>query len=194
MARYRNRSFGVSVDRSRGWARVAVSEMLRDCLLRPCAWQVGRRQRERCRASRNRTPRSPAGRQRGRLRCPFRARPIRRRRSLASPPQASVWGLEYLSAFSRKSGSSEVWVEKDGAYASFATYPICFVRKARSEAARRRSATPRVYTITDDQMHFGDRWQRSLDIGYPNTFDHENGRTGSLILVHGGCDSMAVLP
>jgi murein L,D-transpeptidase YafK len=38
-------------------------------------------------------------------------------------------------------------------------------------------------------MHYSARWRRSLDIGYPNTYDRVHARTGSSILVHGGCTS-----
>ena len=85
----------------------------------------------------------------------------------------------------------EVWVQKDGAYVHFATYPVCFWSGKLGPKLREgdRQTPEGFYTITSEQLHFGDRWQRSLDIGFPNVFDRINGRTGSVILVHGGCDS-----
>ena len=86
----------------------------------------------------------------------------------------------------------EVWVEKDGAYVPFAVYPICYWSGKIGPKLREgdRQAPEGFYTITAGQLHHGGRWRRSLDIGYPNVFDRVNGRTGSLILVHGGCDSV----
>ncbi len=86
----------------------------------------------------------------------------------------------------------EVWVQKDGAYVPFAVYPICYWSGKIGPKLREgdRQAPEGFYTITAGQLHHGGRWRRSLDIGYPNVFDRVNGRTGSLILVHGGCDSV----
>lgn len=85
----------------------------------------------------------------------------------------------------------EVWTEQDGRYERFATYPICYWSGKLGPKLREgdKQAPEGFYTITADQLHHGRRWRRSLDIGYPNLFDRVNGRTGSLILVHGGCDS-----
>lgn len=86
----------------------------------------------------------------------------------------------------------EVWVQKEGAYVPFAVYPICYWSGKIGPKLREgdRQAPEGFYTITAGQLHHGGRWRRSLDIGYPNVFDRVNGRTGSLILVHGGCDSV----
>jgi murein L,D-transpeptidase YafK len=85
----------------------------------------------------------------------------------------------------------EIWVQKDGSYVHFATYPVCYWSGKLGPKLREgdRQTPEGFYTITSEQLHFGDRWQRSLDIGFPNVFDRVNGRTGSVILVHGGCDS-----
>lgn len=85
----------------------------------------------------------------------------------------------------------EVWIEKDSRYERFATYPICYWSGKLGPKLREgdKQAPEGFYTITIDQLHHGGRWRRSLDIGYPNVFDRVNGRTGSLILVHGGCNS-----
>jgi murein L,D-transpeptidase YafK len=86
----------------------------------------------------------------------------------------------------------EVWFEKGGVYVLFATYPICYWSGTLGPKLREgdRQSPEGFYTITERQLHHGDRWRRSLDVGYPNVFDRVNGRSGSLILVHGGCDSI----
>lgn len=85
----------------------------------------------------------------------------------------------------------EVWIKKDRTFTLFATYPVCYWSGSLGPKLREgdRQTPEGFYTVTEDLLHHGDRWRRSLDIGYPNIFDRINGRSGSLILVHGGCDS-----
>ena len=83
----------------------------------------------------------------------------------------------------------EVWVEKGSRFELFATYPICnwsgVLGPKQTEGDRQ--SPEGLYSIGLEQLHRRGRWRRSLDIGYPNTFDKAHGRTGSFILVHGGC-------
>ncbi|MGE3228004.1 MAG: murein L,D-transpeptidase family protein [Hyphomicrobium sp.] len=85
----------------------------------------------------------------------------------------------------------ELWVDKNGTFIRFATYPICYWSGTLGPKLREgdRQTPEGFYTLTEEQLHNGGRWRRSLNIGYPNVFDRANGRTGSAILVHGGCDS-----
>ncbi len=86
----------------------------------------------------------------------------------------------------------EVWKEKDGRYVLFDTYPICHwagtIGPKLLEGDRQNPEG--FYSIGPRQLHRIGRWPRSLNIGYPNTFDRAHGRTGSYILVHGGCSSV----
>lgn len=86
----------------------------------------------------------------------------------------------------------EIWMEKDGTYVPFAAYPVCYWSGTLGPKLREgdRQAPEGFYTITIHQLHDGRRWTRSLDVGYPNVFDEANQRSGSNILVHGGCDSV----
>ena len=86
----------------------------------------------------------------------------------------------------------EIWMQKDGLYFHFATYPICYWSGTLGAKLREgdRQTPEGFYTLTLDQLHDGGRWPRSLDIGFPNAFDRAHGRNGSYILVHGGCNSV----
>jgi murein L,D-transpeptidase YafK len=86
----------------------------------------------------------------------------------------------------------EVWMEKDGRYELFATYPICHWSGTLGPKQREGDKqTPEgFYTITSRQLHHVGRWPRSLNLGFPNAFDQAMGRSGSYILVHGGCSSV----
>jgi murein L,D-transpeptidase YafK len=86
----------------------------------------------------------------------------------------------------------EVWVRKGRVYVPFATYPVCYWSGTLGPKLREGDKqTPEgFYAIAERHLHHGGRWRRSLNIGFPNAFDHANGRSGSVILVHGGCDSI----
>lgn len=89
----------------------------------------------------------------------------------------------------------EVWLEKRHRFVLFATYPICYWSGVLGPKLREGDKqTPEgFYFLTEDLLHHGGRWRRSLNLGYPNAFDRTQGRSGSAILIHGGCDSIGCL-
>ena len=86
----------------------------------------------------------------------------------------------------------EIWMEKDGRYRLFATYPICLWsgRLGPKLAEGDRQAPEGFYAVTKDELNPNSRWHRSFSLGFPNAFDRALGRTGSFIMVHGGCQSI----
>lgn len=89
----------------------------------------------------------------------------------------------------------EVWINRGrgGAYALFATYPICYWSGALGPKLKEgdRQAPEGFYTVTLPQARpGGPRWPQALNIGYPNSFDQLHVRSGSHILIHGGCASI----
>jgi murein L,D-transpeptidase YafK len=86
----------------------------------------------------------------------------------------------------------ELWVEKDGRFVRFATYPICFWSGRLGPKLREgdRQAPEGFYTVDSDALNPDSRWHRSFNLGYPNVFDRSYGRTGSFLMVHGGCQSV----
>jgi murein L,D-transpeptidase YafK len=88
----------------------------------------------------------------------------------------------------------EVWAgDEDGNYSLFATYPICYWSGTLGPKQKEgdKQAPEGFYAVTMEQsLHKGTRWPKSLNIGYPNPFDKVNLRSGSHILIHGGCASI----
>ena len=86
----------------------------------------------------------------------------------------------------------ELWMMKGDRYIKFATYPIChWSGSLGPKLAEGDKQSPEgFYTITKRQLHYSGRWPRSLNIGFPNAFDRSLLRTGSYILIHGGCSSI----
>lgn len=97
----------------------------------------------------------------------------------------------FLRVFKAES-EFELWIRRKSRYVLFATYPVCYWSGALGPKLREgdRQTPEGFYVITEKHLHRGGRWRRSLNIGYPNPFDRVQGRTGSLILIHGGCDSI----
>src|SRR5262245_49410414 len=86
----------------------------------------------------------------------------------------------------------EVWLQKEDRFELFAIYPICFWSGRLGPKVREgdRQAPEGFYMVTTQQLHRRGRHPRSLDLGYPNALDRAYARTGSYILLHGGCRSI----
>jgi len=88
----------------------------------------------------------------------------------------------------------EVWMTTNtGEYTLFATYPVCFWSGTLGPKLKEgdRQAPEGFYTVTFPQAYrAGARWVVGLDLGFPNSFDKVNARTGSAILIHGDCASI----
>ena len=86
----------------------------------------------------------------------------------------------------------ELWLLKDGRFELFATYPICFWsgRLGPKQREGDRQAPEGFYSVGIEQLHLKGRQPRSLDLGFPNALDRTHARTGSYILLHGGCKSI----
>jgi murein L,D-transpeptidase YafK len=87
----------------------------------------------------------------------------------------------------------EVWKQdRSGKYTLLITYPICkFSGKLGPKINEGNQQTPEgFYEITPEQMFPLSREYLAFNIGFPNAFDRSLGRSGSFIMVHGGCASI----
>ncbi len=85
----------------------------------------------------------------------------------------------------------EVWMQVGQRFELFTTYPICnWSGTLGPKLSEGDKQSPEgLYAIGSRQLRRSARWRRSLDIGFPNTFDRAFRRTGSDVLLHGGCTS-----
>jgi murein L,D-transpeptidase YafK len=85
----------------------------------------------------------------------------------------------------------ELWMEKDGRFVLLDTYPICHWSGTIGPKLREgdKQNPEGFYTVEMRQLRHRGRWPRSLNLGFPNAYDKVLARTGSYILVHGGCSS-----
>jgi murein L,D-transpeptidase YafK len=86
----------------------------------------------------------------------------------------------------------ELWMQKDGRFQRFATYPICKWSGELGPKLKQgdRQAPEGFYTVDAKALNPKSAWHRSFNLGFPNAFDRAHGRTGSLLMVHGGCGSI----
>ncbi|MBY0224173.1 MAG: murein L,D-transpeptidase [Hyphomicrobium sp.] len=86
----------------------------------------------------------------------------------------------------------EMWMLKDGRYELFATYPICkwSGRLGPKLHTGDRQSPEGFYTVDKTALNPNSRWHRSFNLGFPNAYDRSHGRTGSFLMVHGGCGSI----
>lgn len=86
----------------------------------------------------------------------------------------------------------ELWMMRDGRFHRFATYPICkwSGRLGPKLLEGDRQAPEGFYTVDQGALNPNSAWHRSFNLGFPNAFDQAHGRTGSFLMVHGGCGSI----
>ncbi len=93
----------------------------------------------------------------------------------------------------KEESALEVWKQdRSGKYTLLNTYPICkFSGKLGPKITEGdRQAPEGFYEITPEQMFPLSREYLAFNIGFPNAFDRSLGRSGSFIMVHGGCASI----
>ena len=86
----------------------------------------------------------------------------------------------------------ELWVQKGGRFERFATYPICMWsgRLGPKLTEGDRQAPEGYYTVDKDALTPNSVEHLSVNLGFPNVYDRSKGRTGSFLMVHGGCASI----
>ncbi|MEQ8824196.1 MAG: murein L,D-transpeptidase family protein [Filomicrobium sp.] len=101
-------------------------------------------------------------------------------------------GKPVLIRIFKEESELELWMLKGEKYVKFATYPIChWSGTLGPKMAEGDKQSPEgFYTVNRRLLHWSGRWPRSLNLGFPNVFDRSLLRTGSYILIHGGCTSV----
>ena len=86
----------------------------------------------------------------------------------------------------------ELWMKRDNTFRLFASYPICRYSGWLGPKLKQgdHQAPEGVYTVSKSQLNPASRWYRAFNLGFPNRFDRAHGRTGSYLMVHGGCSSV----
>lgn len=87
----------------------------------------------------------------------------------------------------------ELWMQRsDGRYALFRGYDICKYSGGLGPKLREgdRQAPEGFYRVGRLQLNPNSRHHLAFNLGFPNAYDRQLGRTGSALMVHGGCSSI----
>ena len=87
----------------------------------------------------------------------------------------------------------EIWKQdRSGKFALLNSYPICkFSGTLGPKLVQGDYQAPEgFYDITPDQMNPNSSEYLAFNTGFPNAFDRSLGRSGSFLMVHGGCRSV----
>jgi len=103
-----------------------------------------------------------------------------------------VAGPALLIRIFKEESQLELWMQSAETLQLLATYPICFWSGNLGPKLFEgdHQAPEGFYAIGLHQFVLSGKHARSIDIGFPNAFDRSLGRTGSHILLHGGCRSI----
>src|SRR5215471_5857740 len=108
------------------------------------------------------------------------------------PPPIFLSSSPLLIRIFKEESVLELWMRKGERFELFTSYPICSWSGTLGpkEYEGDRQAPEGFYTVDLQQLAASGRHPHAIDVGYPNVFDRSLGRTGSHILLHGGCRSL----
>ncbi len=84
----------------------------------------------------------------------------------------------------------EVWKARDdGRFYHFKTYPICNWSGELGPKLKQgdKQSPEGFYVVAPHQMNPESKFHLSFNLGFPNSFDKANRRTGQFLMVHGDC-------
>lgn len=127
-----------------------------------------------------------------RMGLPLRGTPDLARFSERMAEKGVALGAPVFIRIFKKESELELWIKKDKRFVLFATYPVCRWSGRLGPKLKQgdRQSPEGFYTVSAGQLNPNSRWHRSFNLGFPNRFDRSHGRTGSYLMVHGGCGSI----
>ncbi len=97
----------------------------------------------------------------------------------------------YLRIF-KQEAVLELWMEGGQGWRLFQSYPICRFSGDLGPKLKQgdRQAPEGFYQVAAGQLNPNSRHHLSFNLGFPNEYDRAHGRTGTFLMVHGGCSSV----
>jgi hypothetical protein len=92
----------------------------------------------------------------------------------------------------KREGSLELYVKKAGRFTLKKRFDVCKMsgRIGPKLKSGDYQAPEGFYAVTANQLNPNSQYHLAFNVGYPNAFDRQKGRTGSAIMVHGDCVSI----
>jgi len=92
----------------------------------------------------------------------------------------------------KQEGQLELWLKQNGRFTLYKTYPVC--KWSGQLGPKQREAdyqSPEgFYSVSTKQLNPRSNYHLAFNVGYPNAYDRQHGRTGGLVMVHGNCKSV----
>jgi murein L,D-transpeptidase YafK len=106
--------------------------------------------------------------------------------------QGFVPGAPVFMRIFKREFELELWMKRGDRFQRFAVYPICRWSGGLGPklAEGDWQAPEGFYTVDAKALNPTSRWHRAFNLGFPNAFDRAHQRTGSYLMVHGGCGSI----
>lgn len=105
-----------------------------------------------------------------------------------------VYGAPVFVRGFKDEGVIELWIQRpeQKTFALYKSYPICmFSGDLGPKLAEGDEQAPEgFYRVGKGQMNPWSREHLSFNLGFPNEYDESLGRTGSNLMIHGGCASV----
>ncbi len=97
----------------------------------------------------------------------------------------------YVRIF-KEENQLELWVASNAGYEMFRSYPICNFSGALGPKLQEgdHQSPEGFYEVRASALNPRSAFHLSFDLGFPNAYDHAQGRTGSHLMVHGNCVSV----
>ncbi|MEP3246040.1 MAG: murein L,D-transpeptidase family protein [Sneathiella sp.] len=101
------------------------------------------------------------------------------------------WGSPAFIRIFKEEEVLEIWVKKKKTYRHFRTYQICrYSGDLGPKLQEGDGQSPEgFYSVSPAGLNPHSRYHLSFNIGFPNQYDQQKGRTGSYLMVHGDCVS-----
>ncbi len=101
-------------------------------------------------------------------------------------------GAPVLMRIFKQSSELELWLQNNGRFELFKTYPICtFSGELGPKTKQGDMQSPEgFYSVSAKQLNPNSRFHLAFNLGYPNAYDRAYQRTGDALMVHGDCVSI----
>jgi murein L,D-transpeptidase YafK len=100
-------------------------------------------------------------------------------------------GMPVFIRIFKQTSEMELWMKGAGGWELARRIEICRWSGQLGPKLQQgdKQAPEGFYTVTAGQLNPNSRHHLSFNLGFPNRFDRAHGRTGSFLMVHGGCTS-----
>jgi len=101
-------------------------------------------------------------------------------------------GMPVFIRIFKRSSELELWLQGQKGWELYRTIEICNWSGNLGPKLKEgdKQSPEGFYTVTRSQLNPNSRHHLSFDLGFPNRYDRSLGRTGSFLMVHGGCSSI----